>query len=195
MLSPSGHGARDKQPAISLAHLDCLDLHRAADGWHGIWQVDGVMHQFWLPNATPDAAVFYVVVLPMDTFLELRAHAARRFWRSLNGRKPGPDYRALPAQLRQWHILSLRTLDARQRGESYRTIAVPRHEGRFRGGPAQEQGPPTGRTRHQDDARRLSPATALPNQGSEMIIVPARLITLKASIQPKQFAYDQAKRV
>ncbi|MGQ3673915.1 DUF2285 domain-containing protein [Xanthobacter sp. TB0139] len=59
----------------------------------------------------------------MDTFLELRAHAARRFWRSLNGRKPGPDFRILPDQLRQWHILSLRTLDARQRGESYRTIA------------------------------------------------------------------------
>ena len=123
MLSPSDHGARDKQPAITLAHLDSLNLRRATDGWHGIWQVDGVTHQFWLPEATPDATTFYAVIMPMDMFLELRAHAARRFWRSLNGRPPGPDFRALPAQLRQWHILSLRTLDARQRGESYRTIA------------------------------------------------------------------------
>lgn len=29
----------------------------------------------------------------------------------------------LPDQLRQWHILSLRALDARLRGESYRSIA------------------------------------------------------------------------
>ena len=123
MLSPSEQRDHDRQPVITLTQLDGLDLRHAADGWHGIWHVDGVTHQFWLPGAAPDTAAFYVVVLPMDTFLELRAHAARRLWRSLNDRKPGPDYRALPDQLRQWHILSLRTLDARQRGESYRTIA------------------------------------------------------------------------
>lgn len=106
-----------------LAHLFGLDLRHAPDGWHGIWRVDGVTHQFWLPEAVPDAAAFYAVSLPMDSFLELRTHAARRFWRSLNGRAPGPDFRTLPAQLRQWHILSLRALDARLRGESYRTIA------------------------------------------------------------------------
>jgi hypothetical protein len=33
------------------------------------------------------------------------------------------DFRNIPGQLRQWHILSLRALDARLRGESYRTIA------------------------------------------------------------------------
>ncbi|MDQ0304747.1 hypothetical protein J2S75_003792 [Ancylobacter polymorphus] len=59
----------------------------------------------------------------MDSYLELRAHAARRLWRALTGRPPGADFRALPAQLRQWHILSLRALDARLRGESYRGIA------------------------------------------------------------------------
>lgn len=123
MLSPSDHGGRDKQPAITMAHLAGLDLRRAPDGWHGIWQVDGATHQFWLPDATPDAAASYAVILPLDTFLELRTHAARRLWRSLNGRKPGPDFRALPPQRRQWHILSLRALDAQQRGESYRSIA------------------------------------------------------------------------
>ncbi|WP_233270308.1 DUF2285 domain-containing protein [Chachezhania sediminis] len=108
---------------MSLAHLDGLDLRRAPDGWHGIWQVEGTTHQFWLPGTTPDASAFYAVILPIDTFLELRAHAARRFWRSLNGRKPGPDFRALPPQRRQWHMLSLRAPDAQQHGESYRSIA------------------------------------------------------------------------
>jgi len=111
------------EPIVTLVHLSGLDLRHAPDGWHGIWRVDGVIHQFWLAEAVPDAAAFYAVSLPVDSFLELRAHAARRFWRSLNGRPPGPDFRALPIQLRQWHILSLRALDARLRGESYRTIA------------------------------------------------------------------------
>ncbi len=110
-------------PTLALAHLDGLDLRQAADGWHGVWRVDGVTHQFWLPEAVPDAAAFYAVTLPMDDLLELRTHAARRLWRSLNGRAPGPDFRNLPTQLRQFHILSLRALDARQRGESYRVIA------------------------------------------------------------------------
>lgn len=106
-----------------LTHLDGLDLRQASDGWHGIWQVDGIVHQFWLPHAVPDAAAFYGTFLPMDAFYDLRSHAARRLYRSLNGRSPGRDFRALPAQLRQWHILSLRALDARLRGESYRAIA------------------------------------------------------------------------
>ncbi|WP_199122727.1 DUF2285 domain-containing protein [Stenotrophomonas maltophilia] len=123
MLSPVDHKDDDTEPILTLAHLYGLDLRRAADGWHGIWQVDGVKHQFWLPEATPGAGAFYAATLPMDSFLELRVHAVRRFWRSLNGRAPGPDFRAIPTQLRQWHILSLRALDARLRGESYRTIA------------------------------------------------------------------------
>jgi hypothetical protein len=43
--------------------------------------------------------------------------------RALKGQRPGRDFSKLPAQLRQWNILSLRALDARLRGESYRTIA------------------------------------------------------------------------
>lgn len=108
---------------MTLAHLDGLDLRRAVDGWHGIWRIDGVEHQFWLRRAVPDAPAFYTPQLSWDDFYELRSHAARRLWRSIRGRSPGPDFRAIPAQLRQWHILSLRALDARLRGESYRTIA------------------------------------------------------------------------
>ena len=114
---------RKTESTFTLAHLDGLDLRHAVDGWHGIWQVDGVAHQFWLPETLPDTAALYVAAVPMDSLLELRAHAVRRFWRSLNGRAPGPDFRALPTQLRLWHIQSLRALDARKVGESYRTIA------------------------------------------------------------------------
>ncbi|GEL00406.1 DUF2285 domain-containing protein [Acidomonas methanolica] len=122
-MSPIQDQGDPGTPALTLAHLDGLDLRHAADGWHGIWHVDGVAHQFWLPEAAPDAAAFYAVSLPMDSFLEMRVHAARRLWRSLNGRVPGPDFRAIPDQLRQFHILSLRALDARLCGESLRTIA------------------------------------------------------------------------
>ncbi|MBN9149769.1 MULTISPECIES: DUF2285 domain-containing protein [unclassified Nitrobacter] len=123
MLSPLGHKDGETEPILTLAHLDGLDLRHAIDGWHGIWHAGGVTHQFWLRDAMPDVAAFYAVSLPLDSFLELRAFAARRFWRSLNGRAPGPDFRAMPAQTRRFHILSLRALDARLRGESYRTIA------------------------------------------------------------------------
>ncbi|MGP2492898.1 DUF2285 domain-containing protein [Mesorhizobium sp. PUT5] len=98
-------------------------MRHADDGWHGIWQVDGTTHQFWLTEAPPDMAADFVVTLPLDALFELRAHAARRFWRALNGRNPGHAFRAMPDQLRQFHILSLRALDAHLRGESYRTIA------------------------------------------------------------------------
>lgn len=110
-------------PPLMLAYLDGLDLRRAPDGWHGVWQVGDIAHQFWLPEAVLDAAAYYAVILPMDYFLELRIHAARRLWRSLTRRPPGPPIGILPDQLRQWHILSLRALDARLCGESYRAIA------------------------------------------------------------------------
>jgi hypothetical protein len=74
-------------------------------------------------EAAPDAAAIYTLTLPFDGLFELRAHAARRLWRALNGRSPGRPFRAMPDQLRDLHILTLRALDARQRGESYRTIA------------------------------------------------------------------------
>jgi len=49
MLFPVNHKDDVTEPILTLAHLDGLHLRRAADGWHGIWQVDGVAHQFWLP--------------------------------------------------------------------------------------------------------------------------------------------------
>lgn len=142
MLSPLGHKEGETEPILTLAHLDGLDLRHAVDGWHGIWHAGGVTHQFWLRDAMPDAAAFYVVSLPLDSFLELRAYAARRFWRSLNGRAPGPDFRAMPAQTRRFHILSLRALDARLSATQGRTHA-----------------PAINRYRH-DDPQRSALATA-----------------------------------
>ncbi|WP_205680197.1 DUF2285 domain-containing protein [Brenneria salicis] len=123
MLLPVAHIIDASGPTIKLAQLDGLDLRRAADGWHGIWRADGIAHQLWLPRSNPDAVTFYGTFLPSDTFYELRSHAARRFWRSVAGRRPGPEFRVMPDLLRQWHILSLRALDARRHGASYRTIA------------------------------------------------------------------------
>jgi hypothetical protein len=108
---------------IDLAHLPGLDLRRADDGWHGVWRAGGTVHQFWLAEGPSDTVAAYIASLPFDDLLELRAHAARRFRRALDGRPPGRPYRVMPDQLRQLHILTLRALDARQRGESYRTIA------------------------------------------------------------------------
>lgn len=122
-LAAADHKDGETEPIVTLAHLDDVDLRQADDGWHGLWQVDGVTHQFWFPDAALDKAAFYVFRLAPDRFFDLRAHAARRLWRSLNGRTPGPDFRRMPSQLRQFHILSLRALDARLHGESYRAIA------------------------------------------------------------------------
>ncbi|MCP9626474.1 DUF2285 domain-containing protein [Rhodopseudomonas palustris] len=122
-LLPVQHREGATEPIVTLARLDGLDLRNASDGWHGIWQVDGVTHQFWLPEADPDAPAIYGIFSLVDAFHDLRSHAAHRLGRSLRGRAPGRDFRQMPARLRRFHILSLRALDAHQRGESYRTIA------------------------------------------------------------------------
>lgn len=123
MLLPVQHRDGATEPIVTLTQLDGLDLRHAADGWHGIWQVDGVTHQFWLPDGAPDLPALYGSFAVMDAFHDLRTHAAQRLRRALSGRPPGRDFRALPAQFRCFHILSLRALDAHQRDESYRSIA------------------------------------------------------------------------
>lgn len=122
-MKPVEHRDGATEPIVTLSRLDGLDLRHAADGWHGIWKVDGVTHQFWLPDAVPDVPALYGSFAVMDAFHDLRSHAAQRLRRALSGRPPGRDFRAMPAQLRHFHIQSLRALDARQRGESYRSIA------------------------------------------------------------------------
>ncbi|WP_295813524.1 DUF2285 domain-containing protein [uncultured Nitratireductor sp.] len=76
-----------------------------------------------MPEDSLHGASIHEVRLPWDAFFELRIHAARRFWRAFHGRRTGPDFRRMPGQMRQLHILSLRALDARLQGESHRRIA------------------------------------------------------------------------
>ena len=123
LLSAASPGRETAAAPVDLAHLPGLDLRRAADGWHGLWRAGETVHQFWLTQAPSDTAAAYTLTLPLDVLFELRAHAAKRLWRALNGRSPGRPFRAMPAQLRELHILTLRALDARLLGESYRAIA------------------------------------------------------------------------
>ena len=123
LLSGASSARGSAAAPVDLTHLPGLDLRRADDGWHGVWRAGGIVHQFWLTEMPSDGAAVYTLTLPFDALFELRAHAARRLWRALNGRSPGRPFRAMPDQLRELHILTLRALDARQCGESYRTIA------------------------------------------------------------------------
>lgn len=77
------------------------------------------MHQIvGLARSPPNA-----IVLPLDETFESRLDAARRFWRALNGRPPGPGYGGLPAQTKTRHVLNLRAHDGRRAGATHREIA------------------------------------------------------------------------
>jgi len=108
---------------IDLTQLPDLNMRQADDGWHAIWPHNDTAHLFWLSENPRGSAAHYSVALSLDAFFELRLHAALRLWRALSGRAPGPPFRKMPDQLRQLHILTLRALDARLEGASYRTIA------------------------------------------------------------------------
>jgi hypothetical protein len=71
----------------------------------------------------PAVGVSYAAELPFDDDFEIRAHAARRLWRALNGRAAGPALHDLSPQRRHRLVLALRALDARVGGNTYRTIA------------------------------------------------------------------------
>ena len=59
----------------------------------------------------------------LDRDFEFRAHAARRLWRTLNDRPPGPPLHVFSAQRRRRLALALRALDARMDSSTYREIA------------------------------------------------------------------------
>ncbi len=108
---------------LNLKRLPGIELRSAEDGWHAFWRPADAALQFWLPKMPGDAALTYAVTLSFDAFFELRLHAARRLWRVVSGRKPGPPYNDMPRQFRQLNILRLRTVDGRRAGASYRKIA------------------------------------------------------------------------
>ncbi|MGF6312068.1 MULTISPECIES: DUF2285 domain-containing protein [unclassified Bradyrhizobium] len=97
------------------------ELRQAPDGWYAVLNPRGVEHRLWLKE-TPVVAETYAVELQLDRDFEFRAHAARRLWRTLNDRPPGPPLHMFSAQRRRL-ALALRALDARMDGNTYREIA------------------------------------------------------------------------
>ncbi len=109
---------------INLADLpDLVARLDDSDAWHGFWQLGGTTHQFLLPTGAADEQATYVVILPLDKLLELRAEAVLRLWRTLVGRPEGRRAHDFPQQTRDRHILMLRAFDGRAAGTSYRKLA------------------------------------------------------------------------
>jgi len=109
---------------INLAALaDLVARLDNGDAWQGFWQPGASAHQFWLPTRPADRRATYVVVLPLDKLLELRAEAVLRLWRALIGRPEGRWAHDFPQQTRDRHILMLRAFDGRAASASYRKLA------------------------------------------------------------------------
>ncbi|WP_395370616.1 DUF2285 domain-containing protein [Komagataeibacter diospyri] len=118
---------------INLAELSNLVARLDEnDAWHGFWRSGASSNQFWLPTRPAGGPATYVVILPLDKLLELRAEAVLRLWRALVGRSMGRLAHDLPQQTRDRHILMLRAFDGRAAGASYRKLAevLLRFEGR-----------------------------------------------------------------
>lgn len=112
----------DTRVSLKLSELTAGELRQAPDGWHAVLHLRGVEHRLWLKK-TPVIAEAYAVELPFDRDFELRTHAARRLWRALNDRSPGPPLHMFSAQRRRRLAQALRALDARIDGRTYREIA------------------------------------------------------------------------
>ncbi|MGM4929636.1 DUF2285 domain-containing protein [Tardiphaga sp. 619_E2_N8_5] len=98
------------------------DLRRASDGWHAVLRIRGAEHRLWLAEP-PTVSMSYTAVLPLDSDFEVRAHAAHRLWRAINGRAPGPAFHELSPQRRERLVLAVRALDGRMDGGTYRAVA------------------------------------------------------------------------
>ena len=101
---------------LSLAEMSAGEIRQASDGWHVLLRIGGVEHRLWLKEP-PVVGSAYAAELPFDEDFEIRAHAARRLWRALNGRAAGPAFHELSPQRRQRLALALRALDAQSRGQ------------------------------------------------------------------------------
>jgi hypothetical protein len=98
------------------------EMRRASDGWHAILRLGAVEHRVWLKEP-PTIGANYVAELPFDGDFDARAFAARRLWRAMNGRTPGPAFHELSKQRRERLSAAIRALDARNSGGTYRSIA------------------------------------------------------------------------
>lgn len=107
---------------LGLAEMSAGEFRQASDGWHVLLRIRGLEHRLWLREPLV-AGSSYAAELPLDVDFEIRAHAARRLWRALNGRATGPAFHELSPQRKQRLALALRALDASVDGNSYREIA------------------------------------------------------------------------
>jgi hypothetical protein len=122
-LVPVSADTSDPSHFVCLDDLSSAVIREASDGWHILLRKQNIDHRAWLQQP-PRHDTPYAAELPLDDGFELRAHAARRLWRALSGRLPGPEFRKLPSQRRSRLLQCLRALDARKDGASYRAIAT-----------------------------------------------------------------------
>jgi hypothetical protein len=98
-----------------------LVVRWASDGLHLILVDDRDEHRIWLPNPpaedTPLAAL-----IPLDETADLRAAASIRFYRHITRADTASGPKLTPQRQRRL-ILSLRALDGRLAGATYRAIA------------------------------------------------------------------------
>lgn len=106
---------------VQLSSLSSATVWKA-DGLHILWPASTGTNSL-VTDIGSGATEFNAILLPLDAAFETRLDAARQFWRTLNGRPPGPGYGAVPQQTKAKHILNLRAHDARRAGATYREIA------------------------------------------------------------------------
>jgi hypothetical protein len=95
---------------------------RAADGWHAVLHIGSVEHRIWSKQPLA-AGTHYAAELLLDRDFEVRAYAATRLWRAMNGRAPGPAFHRLSRQRRERLCAALRAVAAYFAGATYRSIA------------------------------------------------------------------------
>jgi hypothetical protein len=118
VASPAGRSSASR-PLLDLA---AGQVRRAADGWHIVLRIGATDHRVW-SKEPPLLGASYAAELPFNGDLEARAYAARRLWRAMNGRAPGPAFHKLSKQRRERLSAAIRALDAHSAGGSYRMTA------------------------------------------------------------------------
>jgi hypothetical protein len=111
-----------KAPSQPLLDLAAGQVRRATDGWHAVLRIGSADHRVWFRDP-PVLGASYAAELPFDLDFDARAYAARRLWRAMNGRAPGPPFHRLSQQRRERLSAAIRALDAHGAGGTYRVIA------------------------------------------------------------------------